>query len=144
MFDISEKRLAWIPVDFTMLKSDGDDLAVPVTYTIELQVDLVDKDEFKKIWVMPDPEDEPEAFVEFTKMGELGRFKMLVHNWRGVVSGGRSVPFTDENIERMIAVPMFTQGFNIAYPNAWSGRAETRAKNSEDSPANGAATVESK
>jgi hypothetical protein len=133
MFDIAEKRLAWIPVTWKGVQSKGEEPAEQVEHSVEVQAEIVDKETLRKYFPGEDGE---ESEVPTT---EVERFKRLVHGWRGIVNQGRALEFTDANIARLVAVPMFGQAFEIAYIKAWAGQSEIREKNSEGSSATGPA-----
>ena len=86
---------------------------------------------------------EQEALAERTKAAtqerDLASFKRVVKGWRKVVSNGRPVQFTDDNILKLLKWPGFAVAFGNAYKDAFSAKLETREGNSEGSPANGPA-----
>lgn len=131
MFDLSEKRLCWIPVTWPGLKPNGDDLAEPVENEIECLVELVDRDGLRAVF--PQGEDAENAKT----LSEVEKFMALVHDWRKVRDGENPVPFNKKNVERILAVPMFGSGFETSYIKAWAGQLEYREKNSSASPAGG-------
>lgn len=140
MFDLADKRLAWIKVRFPGFRSNGDAPGEVVEHEIELQVDLVDRDEFGRLFLRPDEAEKPEEAKAYDALTELDRFKSVVSNWRGVAMNGASVSFTDDHIKRLLNVPNFGDGFNTAYLLAWQGKADTRTGNSNGSLANGQAS----
>lgn len=131
MFDIASGRLAWIPVNFKVLRSNGDEAAEYVHFKVMLKVDLLDRDDFKKLG-------QPAAEGEREKT-EIEQFKELVKDWRDVGDKGRPAPFEDAAIARLLAWPGFTDAFNQAYTEAWVGVLELREKNSDGSGENGPA-----
>lgn len=135
MFDFADKALVWIPVRWDTLRpgEDPDDLAVVRENEIEVQVEIVDRDRLREIF--------PGGVID-DKDAEASAFKALAHNWRKIRDGDKPVIFNDENVARLLAVPMFAGGFERAYMDAWSGRVEYREKNSEGSPSNGRADAE--
>lgn len=146
MFDLSTKRQVWILVEWPgLVQEGGEKLAVATTHEIEMLVELLDKEEAAQLSdrykeVAPaDPDNITPAERAQGLAMELAAIKEIASDWRKVLSGGQPVPFTDENIMRMIKVQGFSPAFNLAYRKAQAGMAETREKNSEGSPASGQA-----
>ena len=128
MFDLAAKRLVWIPVNWKGVQAKKpDELAEPVTHEIEVQVEIVDNDRLREI------------LGEQSTLNDIEKFSALVSDWRGVKAGQRSVSMTPENIEKILAVPMFSTGFETCYLAAWSGRIEARMGNSNASSSDGPA-----
>lgn len=144
MFDLAAARLVWIPVRWKGARQGEDGQAVNCVHEIECQVELVDTDRMKEIFgVGADgaPEEGSETLQQAPKpkLSEIEKFKALCRNWRGVASEGHAVDMTDENIQRILKIPMFPAGFERCYLDAWTGQMETREKNSEGSPTPGRA-----
>ncbi len=133
MFDIAAKRLAWIPVRWPGVTTEGDDIALNTEFEIECQVEIVSTDRLREIFGQPKGKGQPKR----EPMDEAAAFRALCLNWRGVEDNGVSVPMTDESVARMLTVPMFSVGFAQCYQDAWAGQLETRAKNSAASSADG-------
>jgi hypothetical protein len=134
MFDLADKRLVWIPIKWPGVKPGANegDVAQNTTHQIECQVELVDADRLKELF----PKGEN---LGATSEKVFDAFKALVHDWRGVKIGTTSAPMTDENIRKILRVPMFASGFEGSYVDAWTGQLEEREKNSGDSSADGQA-----
>jgi hypothetical protein len=137
-FDLLDRPLVWFPCKFPGLaQPDGDEVAVPVEHEVELQGEILDREEYGK-WL-------DRLTIDGTNLAvvdaatELTLFKDVIKNWRRVRAGGRTVEFNDENIRRLLAWPNFLASFGQAYVNAWRGQVETRSGNSAGSPADGRA-----
>lgn len=153
-FNLTAKRLVWIPVKFAGMASQGEAIAEPVEHEVELLVDLVDLDEFSRLFVSPYdddgnprpdaiPEATPERLAEWEKINDTTRALSIVQDWRGVKDGARTIPFTEDGLRSLMVVPNFAVAlFLRAYPTAYAGMKETRLGNSESSPANGAASAD--
>jgi len=153
-FDLTAKRLIWIPVTFAGMASDNDANAEPIEHKVELQVELVDLDQFSRLFVspldddgnpLPDaiPEATPERIAEWQQTNDTTRALALVKDWRGVKSGQVTVPFSEAGLRQLMLVPNFAVAlFLRAYPTAYAGMKETRLGNSDSSPANGAASAD--
>jgi len=153
MFDLTAKRLVWIAVNFRGVKSEGEAVAEAIEHTIEVRVELVDLDEFGRLFIDPRNEDgtpntdavpaaTPERLEEWDRMNDTDRAIAIVSDWRGVVSNGKPVPFSVDALRLMMRVPNFAVGlFRVAYPKAYAGIKDTRQGNSESSPAVGAASA---
>lgn len=127
-FDFAAKRLVWIKVNFPGSVGKGDGVAKPTTHSIEVKVELIDRDSFKAMYVRPDDTD-PVGQAAFDNRTEIEKFKSVAEDWRGVKNGEVDAPFTDENIAAMLVVPNFGDGFNRAYLAAWQGQEAIRAGN---------------
>lgn len=145
MFDLSAKRHAWIAVTWPgLVQREAGGLAEPTSYTIDVRVELVERDKLDALndSYAPLPGDEPvegPAARDKRAAIELAAFLALADDWRGVMDGDRAVPFSPDAASRMIRIPGFVLGFNTAYANALAGVVETREKNSDASPATGPA-----
>jgi len=151
-FDLTAARLAWIEVTFASVASQGDALAERIEHTVELQVDLVDLDEFSRLFISPldqdgnpkpdaNPPATPERLEEWANIDDTARALAIVKDWRKVKSGGVVVPYSDDAMRKMMRVPNFAAAlFLEAYPKAYAGISATRLGNSDGSPANGAAS----
>lgn len=142
MFDFADKAKIWIPVRWRGLKAGEGDVAEEVENEIEVLVEIVDRD--KLPWndvslAEGINEAEGEEKESLLLEREMMVFKAVSHAWRGVNDKGVPVPFTDDNIKRMLRLPMFGAGFETSYSLAWAGRVEHREKNSESSPDGGRA-----
>src|SRR5215213_11233961 len=133
MFDLLDRPLHWIPVRWksllTSTKKSG--LSTAGEHEIELQVELVDRDEARKMFpvLFGDEETEPPEGFDV--------FKRVVKDWRKIKAGGKAVELSDENIRALLNVPCFEAGFAIAYVTALAGQAEVREGNSSGSPSGG-------
>lgn len=137
-FDLLDKPLIYIPVKWPGLKANDNGDAVAVEHTVHVQVELLDVEPLND-WLAASDKIAADADAAARRTHDRETFKTVAKNWRGVSSNGKSVPFTDDNIDRMLQVPNFANGFGVAYRNAWSGQAELREGNSAGSPANGPA-----
>jgi hypothetical protein len=137
-FDILAAPLHWIPVRFPVLrKVEGDDEAVSVMAEeeIEVRVELVDRDEAAELFPkMFDKDQEP-------RLGEIALFLRLVKAWRKIKAGGNPFPLNEENVARLLKVPMFGASFANAYIGALGGRIAIREGNSDGLPSGGQAVA---
>jgi hypothetical protein len=115
LFDLATKRTAWIEVKFRGLKSEGDALGVPFEHIIDMEVELIDREEFNRLFIMPDEVEEPEAFAAYQAITNLEKITRVAINWRKIKFGGNPADFSEENLARMLNVPNFINGFNLAY-----------------------------
>lgn len=137
MFDLLEKPLVWISVKFPGLaqEAEGEGTATLVEHRIELCVEIVPRDEFRALFLNNlEAKGEPAA--------EIDVFKRVVSGWRKIVADRKPVPFTDDNIVRLLNVPGFATAFGTAYLQAWQGQVETREGNSDSLPAGGQADAQ--
>lgn len=137
MFDIADKALVWIPVRWPGLKANEDELAEPVENEIDVLAEIVDRDKLRVIF--PGGEDPNEGDPAAQREAEKEKFLALVHDWRKLKNGGSPLPFTPDNVDKLLAVPMFATGFERSYIAAWTGQVEYREKNSESSSSGGRA-----
>jgi hypothetical protein len=133
MFDLLDKPLHWIPVRWDSLlppEKEGE-LSRMGQHEIELRVEIVDRDEAKRLF--------PTLFGENGDNAPSGFdvFKQVVHDWRKLSANGQAVPLTDDNIRKLLNVPCFEAGFGVAYVTALAGQSETRSGNSAASPSGG-------
>jgi hypothetical protein len=142
MFDLAEKRLAWIPVKWPGFASAGDDVGRPVEHEVELRVELPDLDRFATLFMDPVAEDgtklpnRTDADFDEWKAGKVDddrRADELVVDWRKVMNAGTPVPFTPEAMRKLLRVPNFSRSFFESYAAAYAGREKLRAGNSEGS-----------
>lgn len=158
MFDLAEKPQVWIAVTWPVLRPGAkpDDLAVTTDVTIDVEVELLDRDTLVDVFELGElveevaaatPEEEVAALVraaeEIAEAGEtvpanareaqrkknVDRFMRLVSNWRKIKNGSKSLPFTRANVEQMYKVPGFPVAFETAYLAAISGKADLRRGN---------------
>jgi hypothetical protein len=73
------------------------------------------------------------------KERDLASFKAVAKGWRGIVSRGRVVDFSDDNVRTLLLWPGFAAAFATAYHDAWQGKAKAREGNFNGSPAPGQA-----
>lgn len=135
-FDLLESPLLWIPVVWpTLIPGENDGIAVVSESRIDVLVEVVDREELQRIF-FPE-EGEPE-------ISDLDGFKRIARDWRKLVAGTSPVPFTDENMKKLLAVPSFPSAMQTAYLKACNGKVEVREGNSEGSPPVGRAGGRSK
>ena len=137
-FDLLEKPLIYIPVKWPGLKADDNGDAVAVEHTVDVQIELLDVDPLND-WIAAGGALADDADAAARADHARSTFKAVAKEWRGVVANGKSLPFTDGNIDKLLQVPGFADAFGNAYLKAWSGKAELREGNSAGSPANGPA-----
>lgn len=125
-FDLTDAPLLWVPVTWPMLKPGPDDgIAIVEEARIDVLVEIVDRDELKAIFYAEDGAEQ---------MSDFDGFKRIVRDWRKVMDGNSPVPFTDENIEKILRVPSFPNALQTAYLKACNGSVAVREGNSESSP----------
>lgn len=140
MFDLAEKRLAWIPIKWNGLRPGPDGVAEPCDFEIQVLAEILDADDLLATFGTPsdDHDEKQKALVEQAqKLTNLERFKRVVSDWRNIIIHGKPAEFTDENIEKLLAKAMFGVGFDTSYLKAWSGHPELALKNSEGSSSSG-------
>lgn len=143
MFDLSDRPRAWIEIAWPAIKpGEEDGLAVEFEQKIELFVEILDRDEMKKLFPRLMGDDEtPEP-------SEIEVVMRLASDWRQsgskkkILDKGREVPFTRKNVEKLIKVPMFGPSFTAAYLAAVGGKVKLREGNSASSPSGGRADAE--
>lgn len=128
-FELVDERLVWIKVRFAGFVSIGDEIGRPVEHSIDMQVALVDRDVFNEHFHAPDPEVDFEAWKRWKEVPEIDRMMLVARDWRGVKLNKQPVPFSPENLSRMMQVPNFVRGFNQCYGEAYVGLKETRTGN---------------
>lgn len=133
MFDVLDRPLLWIPMQWPSLKPggpDGSGIAESVENEIEIRIEIKDTDAIK---ALVDPEDGQGA-------KKIDAFLDFVTDWRRVVSGGNPLPFNRETADLVIRTqPAFFDGFRVAYLNAIVGKVELREGNSDASRSDGPA-----
>lgn len=135
-FDLTETAILWIPVTWPTLKAGEDDEIATVTEArIDLLVEILDRDELKRIFFTDEDGED---------VSDFDGFKQIVKGWRKLVSGKDPVPFDDVHIKKLLAVAAFNNAFQTAYLKACSGVVEVREGNSEGSPPVGRAGVRSR
>jgi hypothetical protein len=135
-FDLLNRPLVFIPVTWAGLGEAGDGAAVEIEHSIDVQIELLDRDEFQA-WLERSGED-VENPVE-RAAHELATFREVAKGWRKIKANGRTPEFNDENVARLLRFPGFVSAFGAAYLKAWRGKVEVREGNSGGSPANGLA-----
>jgi hypothetical protein len=149
MFDLSDRPLVWIPVKWTTLRKpepdpapkgrrkkpadDGEEpLAIETEVSVELEVELLDRDQIPKLLgdLLEDDKGETDDTTELSERErELRRFMRVVKNWRKLKNGPQSVPFNEDNARLLLAVPGFISSFETAYLGACAGKADIRRGN---------------
>lgn len=127
MFDLDDKPRVWIPIYWPGLAPGGgpDDTARVVEHRIDVLVEMIEPEEFRRIF-FPGDEDE--------KTSDYDAFTGVVSDWRKIVIKGVPVPFEERHIKRLIGSTAFVTAFALAYIKAQAGKLETREGNSESSP----------
>jgi len=137
-FDLYDRPLVWIPVKFPGLSQpDGDEVAVAIMHEVELQVEILDREQFAEWMQLLEADAENAGTVD--RQAENRSVTMIVKGWRKVKARGRTVEFNEENLRRLLAWPNFVTALGTSYMKAWQGQAETRLGNSASSPAGGRA-----
>lgn len=149
MFDLADRSLVWIPIKWTVLRppesGEGEDpLAAEVEVSIEVEVELLDRDELVKFFgdelgIEREDGEKREGDLEENAPAdatpptrrelEVRRFSRLVKNWRKFKNRGESVPFNAENVAKLLAVPGVVSAFEAAYLAACAGKADIRRGN---------------
>lgn len=121
------------------MKPQGDGLAKPIEFEIELLVELVDRERLRTMFPGSDVLDE--LTDQERRDREVEGFLELVKDWRKVADKGAPLRYDEENAKKLLGVPMFAGGFESSYLAAWTGQAEIREGNSDassdDGPADG-------
>lgn len=133
-FDLLERPLHWITVEFPGLKPPEDERedSIPTKHKVRLRVELVDRDEAVSFFpAIFGKEEEP-------KLGESELFERIVKDW-DVKAGGRRAELNRENIEKLLKVPMFGAAFANAYVVALGGKVAIREEKLDGLPSGGQA-----
>jgi hypothetical protein len=134
-YDLLDAPLAYIAVRFAGIAIGEGGEAVATEHEVEIQIELLDRDEIVA-WMKDAVADlQPEERAEH----ELKAFRQVAKGWRGVKGNGKVLPFDDVHIEKLLRKPNFVDAFGDAYMKAWQGKVEAREGNSEGSPENGQA-----
>lgn len=134
MYDLTDRPLVFIPVDWPGLAVNDDGEAVEVANSVRLQVEILDRIEFDA-WLHSEA---PEGSSEEDKVAfEVARLRKVVKGWRDVKMSGRIADFEDKNIRILLLVPGFPEAFWKAYADAWTGKVKVREGNSVGSPVSG-------
>lgn len=150
MFDLAEKRIAWIPIVWKGVRqpADPDALAEPCDFEIQVLAEIVSRERLQEIFEGADEEDDTDEVkarrAKARELSEIDRFKTLVSNWRNLRLGGQPAEFNDQNIQALLGFPNFAWGFTTSYLKAWGGQIELAQKNSADSSGSGQPGEESK
>lgn len=134
-FDLLDRPLVFVPVRWKGVASDDGGDAVVVDHRVDIQVEILDKDELADWLKLTAETVAPEKATDHA----LAVFKRVAKGWRKIKAGGRVPAFNDENIGRLLKWPGFDSAFGAAYWQAWNGRVEAREGNSEGSLAPGQA-----
>jgi len=137
VFDLLDRPLIFIPVEWPGLIANDAGDAVPTTHSLEVQIELLDRAEFTE-WMKEGSTEADEELSQADKIArERSTFRRVAKGWRKIKANGRVPEFSDENIERLLMFPGFNNAFGTAYIAAWSGKVATREGNSAGSPVNG-------
>jgi hypothetical protein len=128
-FELATTRVVWLPVTWKQTVPGENDAATIVEQSIDLFVELVDKDEYLKLFVEPDAEADAEAYLEWHKVSEVERFRRIAKDWRKVRMNGAPATLDDENAGKMLRQIGFSDAFNRAYQRASMGVEEIRTGN---------------
>ncbi|BBB13423.1 hypothetical protein [Sphingopyxis sp. FD7] len=135
-YKIVSQAKAWWPIRFNGVTEEGE----IVVNEIRGRFVILDEDEFvafnddvakvgSELVQADNPDDRK------TLSGVLSPFILrILENWEGVIEddgseGGRSVPFTKDNLERMLRVPNFAGGVTEAYRDLRKAQPEQRKGN---------------
>lgn len=133
-FDLLDRPLVYVPIKWPGVGQSDDGAAVAVEHMVEVQVELLDRDEFAD-WIVDanrDIEDKADRSAH-----ELATFKRVAKGWRKVRMSNRAAPFDDGNIATLLRFPGFVTAFGTTYMDTWRGEVAIREGNSEGSPATG-------
>lgn len=134
-FDLLDRPLVFIPVKWAGIGKTDDGGAIRVDHVVDIQVELLDRDEFSD-WII---EANKDVEREDRAAHELATIKKVAKGWRKIKAGGRDVAWNDENLAKLLLWPGFVTAFGEAYMTAWRGELETRTGNSDGSPGIGLA-----
>jgi len=138
MFDLLDRPLFYLPVKWPGVVPGDDGGATLTEHMVEIQVELLDREEFNA-WMIEGSKDVEDMTAEERQAHELTTIKGVAKGWRKIKANGRNPDFSDENIAKLLGFPGFVSAFGEAYMNAWNAKIEIRSGNSEGSPANGQA-----
>ena len=135
MFDLSDRPLVWIPVKWAVLRpGEGDDaLAVETEAVIEVEVEILDREELKTLFAAEFGIEDAKPEVDGKQLEgrelETARFMKVVRDWRKVADNGKALEFNAENVKGMLSVPGFTSAFETAFLAACVGKVDIRKGN---------------
>jgi len=135
MYDLLDRPLVFIPVEWPGLIATEDGGAISTTHRVEIQVEILDRDEFTAWAAKGLLTPEGDARVAH----ELEVFREVAKGWRKIKSAGRTPEFSDDNILALLRKPGFVSAFGPAYLKAFAGQVEVRTGNSAGSPEHGPA-----
>jgi len=129
MYVVTDKRNAWMRVEWSTLAKDGSQL----TESFRMKVELVPLEEFEEFLTIF-------AGQHDGGKGPLDFIARVASDWDEIVDEDKKpFPFTPENLGIVIRGPGFLTGWQLSYIRAWQGQPQEREKNSESSPPDGPA-----
>jgi hypothetical protein len=134
-YELLDRPLLWIPVAWAgLVAGENDGIAQPVEHEIEVLVELVDKEQVRSVFGLAE-----DGRTVAEERDEFVVVKTLCSGWRRITYRGSTLPFTDDNLRRVVYLPNFMGAFTLAYMSAVGGRVATRLGNSEGSQSGGRA-----
>lgn len=126
MFILTDEPVTWITVRVPRLDEAGN----PTEQTCRVKVLLVEYDRYNEMVSLKETSPEEERAL----------IRELARDWDGIVLPNKQpLPFNTENLNKVMASPMWIGSFFTAYFRGWSGRQEEREGNSTGSVAGGPA-----
>lgn len=132
-YKIVSQAKAWWPIRFNGLTEDGE----TVVNEVQGRFIILDEDEFQQFET--DVSTLQTAIVDpdgSKKMSELLSpfFMRILEDWKDVVEDdgtetGKSVPFTEANLQRMLRVPNFATAASVAFREARKAEPKRREGN---------------
>lgn len=126
-YQIVTKPRAWWPIRFNGVTEDGE----VIVNEIQGRFTILDEDEFKQLEddMMPVMTGEQGADEALSAL--LVPFVMrMLGDWKDVLDeDGSSLPFTAENLGRLLRVPNFASGVATAFREVRRGEPERRKGN---------------
>ena len=125
MFKLVKEPVAPWPVKWNGVSPAGE----IVEHSMILHFVAIDRDEFNRLYNR-DADDAP-------ALAEIDHVMRLARGWDDIFdAAGDPLPWSRENVARLLQVPNFSTAFDIAYLRFWTARPEVREKNS-DTPSAG-------
>lgn len=110
---ITQSATFWWPVDVLLPAADGGQME---KHSFEVEFARMKVSEAEKMV----------AGIATGAIGQLDGYRQMVKGWRGVVSGGDELPFSDEALRSVIDIPAVGPAILAAYQLAVSGQARTK------------------
>lgn len=131
LFDLSDRPMAWIEVAWPgIVAGEEDGFAQEIEHKIELFVEIVERDELKRLFPRLMGDNEAPLVSEIDIVMRLASDWRQAGSKRKILDKGKEVPFTKKHVEKLIKKPMFGPSFTTCYMAAVGGKVRVREGNS--------------